>query len=392
MTDANKRLQQENELCNRRLTSQAGEISELMKENQTLTEELEKVRGKAKKLMVQIQQSNVAIQKLRNQLAEKEAKVTEMEKQIKNLVQELMEKTKLFQEKEVEFENLVKQLKDMIDSLQKSKAEAEDKNKELLDLVNSLQNEIEMLKKKLASDTRFRQFVEIKRECNVLKDMSGNLAQKVQQFENKRPLPTVKKSGKITRKSSAYGPGSRPPTAILGRQKETKVPVRPTDFESGMDDGELADLADFDDDSRPSSSQLMRPKSAMSSQFRSPTQVSFTEEGDYSGTIDDTYSRPGSGLHRSKSARQRKLVQNPDFGSPTWSRTPSRMSSASPSLKRHNENVPLNGDIMTGFINEDTLGISLEDIKDKRNCDSRLTCTPNSSIVGSDFEFKPLEI
>lgn len=299
-----------------------------------------------------------------------------------------------------------------------------------------------MLKKKLASDTRFRQFVEIKRECNTLKDISGNIAQKLQDYENKRPLPAVKNSGKISKKSKAFGPGARPKTSLLSRPKSPKVTLRQTHMTGER--GELADLDDFDDESRPSTAQLYhnRPKSSRSLQFRSPTVVSCGDDAEMYILDDDPLgSRPNSALnigsrpnsairgggssrhghphpHRSHSSlysHDRDKAETPmsqNWSRPSSARPSSAMRTESPGV--HNQyskkqNVTSGGEDIVSKDHDNLSviddadhngspvdGLSLEEVN-RMNEDSvghQIHVTPESSEVGSDldnFSFEPMD-
>lgn len=253
LTDDNARLTSELNKCRRIISDQSTEIASLTSSNATMSTKLEKSGAKVKKLVIQIDESKLELAKAQKIARERDAAATKLENDLKQLIQELAEKTKQFNDKELANDKLVKQLRALIDDLELKVTRGQDENGRLQRTIQMLRDEIEMLKRKLSSDTRFRQFVDVKREYNTLKDVSGTLAQKVQIYENDIPLPVVKKSGRTaTKKSNVSGCGTRPRSSILNRPKSVRNIIRPPTADSSVCN--MADFDDFDDLSRPQSS------------------------------------------------------------------------------------------------------------------------------------------
>ena len=255
LEDDKARLTSDLTSCRRVIADQSSEIATLTSSNTDLNQKLDKSTTRIQKLVIQIDQSKLELEKALNQLRDKDSVINKMQTELTQLIQELAEKTKQFQMKEIEFDQLVTELRALIESLQLSVTNSNKENERLRKTVMLLRDEIEMLKKKLASDTRFRQFVDVKREYNTLKDVSGTLAQKVQIYESEIPLPVVKKSGRTaTKKSAVSGAGTRPRTAILNRPKSSRNVIRrpPTA------DSSIGNMSDFD------GYNLSRPQSSAS--------------------------------------------------------------------------------------------------------------------------------
>ena len=255
LEDDKARLTSDLSSCRRVIADQSAEITTLTSSNTDLNQKLDKSTTRIQKLVIQIDQSKLELEKALNQLRDKDSVINKMQTELTQLIQELAEKTKQFQLKEIEFDQLVIELRALIETLQLSVTNSNKENERLRKTVMLLRDEIEMLKKKLASDTRFRQFVDVKREYNTLKDVSGTLAQKVQIYESEIPLPVVKKSGRTaTKKSAVSGAGTRPRTAILNRPKSSRNVIRrpPTA------DSSIGNMSDFD------GYNLSRPQSSAS--------------------------------------------------------------------------------------------------------------------------------
>ena len=228
LQNENARVTSELGDCHRRITDQGAEISTLKELSSEINQKLDKSTAKVQNLIIHINQSKAELESAQKQVREKDDVISNLRCELSQSVNELAEKTKRFEKKELEYETLMTELQIEIRTLETRLVSSEQENAALRETVRQLRREVEMLKRKLASDTSFRQFVDIKRNYNTLKNVSGTLAQKVQIYEKEMPLPVVKKSGKTVKvKTNVTGVGTRPRSAILNRPKSARVLVQP---------------------------------------------------------------------------------------------------------------------------------------------------------------------
>ena len=178
--------------------SQSDEIVQLSKENKQVKAERDEANSSIKVLRIQAEEANEDLTKVKKELSNSEARIKALQDDITNLVRDLSEMTHMFQTKEIEYENLTKELRKLIEDLYMRLQTSEATNHSLRENIEDYLAEIERLRRKLASDTRFRQFVAVKREVNELKDQKDELLIRVTAHEIDTPIPVMKRSGRVT--------------------------------------------------------------------------------------------------------------------------------------------------------------------------------------------------
>ena len=176
-------------------------------------------------LTVQLDESTEELNKVRKLLWTKESQIQELDNEMKSLLHDMDCRKRKFEEKEAQSLDIIRELRGQIMALKQSLEESNTSNSHLTQQIQIYLIEIEKLNQRLHSDKRFKQFVDIKRQVNTLKDKNEILSLKVLEHENTVAMPVMKKSGKVTTKRSrVMSAGTRPMSQCrLQRPKSSNV-------------------------------------------------------------------------------------------------------------------------------------------------------------------------
>ena len=181
----------------RMVINQTTELHHVNKRNKELQADLEQTQESLRMCRVQLDEANEERRDVKAVLARKDAEMEEIKSQMRSIIDELTEKTREFEAREVQAMNLVEELKMRIGGLVKQLKDGEKYQQELLNQITRQTEEIERLKARLRCDSRFQQYVAIKREVSGLREKNVSLSQKVHEVEAQQ-LPVITSRGDVT--------------------------------------------------------------------------------------------------------------------------------------------------------------------------------------------------
>jgi chromosome segregation ATPase len=194
----NSSLKEENQRYADLISKQSGTIQGLETTNTQLAKENEESQYHIRKLQVQLSDAHEELTAARISLTSKEEQVNELETAMFVLTQELANRVKEFNERDKANQKLIKEQRTEIEGLLAKIRSLEEQNGDMNAKIVEYLKEIEYLRSKLASDTRFKQFVSIKRDYNDLKDKNDTLMFKVYEHEKVcPPMPFMTAKGRI---------------------------------------------------------------------------------------------------------------------------------------------------------------------------------------------------
>ncbi|XP_013391044.1 myosin heavy chain, clone 203 isoform X3 [Lingula anatina] len=208
LQDEVQHLKAENKQLKEGNASQVAEIQKMSKAKAELSEELVAARQESRELRFQVAQLEKELTDLKNDKSKDEL-IEALRKKLTKLNNEKKE----FAQKEKDYEDLIARLRAQIAELQIRVEKSETIRQELEREIERLLKEIEKLKKHIGADRSFKNFVELKRELNFVKDENEDLRHFVR---GKQPptLPVLKAVEHTSTKQ-------RPPSAKSGEKRSS---------------------------------------------------------------------------------------------------------------------------------------------------------------------------
>ena len=221
----NERLGEENVKFRKLIVSQQTEIQNLNSRSESLDAELQQSQSQSRMLRVQLDESKEDLGKVRGLLNEKDAHMEQLKNQLGDILKQMQQKDLQSEKRELELKDILQEMKRRLAELTAQLEGTRGANLQLRQQVEDQEKEIERLRAKLSSDSRFKKFVNIKREVNDLREQNQSLYQRVTDHEKcSHHIPVMKRSGRVT----SAGSNVVPPTATLVQQ------IAPTPSATGL--------------------------------------------------------------------------------------------------------------------------------------------------------------
>ena len=220
LEEENTKLSAEVQKVRQLLVSQMDETERVKRDNKRLILELEDAENHIRVLKVQLDEANEEKRSAQAQLASGESRMKEVEDEIRKILAELHVKTRAFEDKDNLSRALIQELRDQVLDHKARLDESERYQTDLQDQIDAYLQEIEKLRLKLASDKRFKMFVEVKRECNDLKERNEVLLhQRNGHLGHAHSIPFLSANGRVMSPVSRQGS----PALRLRRAKSASV-------------------------------------------------------------------------------------------------------------------------------------------------------------------------
>ncbi|CAD5124068.1 DgyrCDS12371 [Dimorphilus gyrociliatus] len=210
LEDEKAEIENDFKRCRQIMIRQGDELTELRKEAEVLRETLstkdEEISNSKREALVNREKAK----KAEKQLKDKNTEVLEIKRELESLLKEISEKTQIYSKNIEEKENLLEEFKNIITELTDKITNSDKQIENLQGQVNALEEEIKRLKWRLRNDTKFKQFVQVKRELIDLKSKNEKFLLKsfdseshfsMLKHENERPSSSPGASRLFVRRS-----------------------------------------------------------------------------------------------------------------------------------------------------------------------------------------------
>ena len=142
--------------------------------------------------------------------------------------QALADSQRLCVEKDAECERVANTLRAEIDELHCSLRHSHSHSSALDDEIESLKLEIRKLTQRLSNDTRFKQYIDIRREADKLRENNETLLSKVVEYETASPsVSVIRRSGRVTSARGRMRGSPETLTASLSQRPKSSRQLRP---------------------------------------------------------------------------------------------------------------------------------------------------------------------
>ena len=163
---------------------------------------------------------------LRVQLSQKDDAIRSLRVEMDETRLALAESQRVCAEKDAECARMANTLRAEIDELQCSLRHSQSHSSELEEEIESLKREIRKLTQRLTNDDRFKQYVEMRREAETLREHNENLFSKVVEYEiDAPPVAVIRRSGRVT---SARGRLRGTPDMLTASLSQRPASSRPS--------------------------------------------------------------------------------------------------------------------------------------------------------------------
>ena len=170
--------------------------------------------------------SEMEMKDMHAQLGKKDAEMRHLRQEMDETRQALAESQRLCVEKDAEFARMANTLRAEIDELQCALRHSQSHSSDLEKEIESLKREIRKLTQQITNDTRFKQYVDIRREAETLREHNENLLSKVVEYEIAAPpMSVIRRSGRVT---SARGRLRGTPDMLTASLSQRPTSSRPT--------------------------------------------------------------------------------------------------------------------------------------------------------------------